>query len=31
MAEAQRRGDNEMLLRLAQEKVRLDAELKRWA
>jgi DNA primase len=29
MAEAQRRGDNEMLLRLAQEKVRLDAELKR--
>jgi DNA primase len=29
MAEAQRRGDNEMLLRLAQEKVRLDTELKR--
>jgi DNA primase len=28
MAEAQRRGDNEMLLRLAQEKVRLDGELK---
>jgi hypothetical protein len=29
MAEAQRRGDNEMLLKLAQEKVRLDGELKR--
>ena len=29
MAEAQRRGDQEMLLRLAQEKVRLDGELKR--
>jgi DNA primase len=29
MAEAQRRGDSEMLLRLAQEKVRLDGELKR--
>jgi DNA primase len=29
MAEASRRGDNEMLLRLAQEKVRLDGELKR--
>jgi DNA primase len=29
MAEAQRRGDNEMLLRLMQEKVRLDGELKR--
>ena len=29
MAEASRRGDNEMLMRLAQEKVRLDGELKR--
>ena len=29
MAEAQRRGDQEMLMKLAQEKVRLDAELKR--
>jgi DNA primase len=29
MAEAQRRGDQEMLLRLAQEKVRLDVELKK--
>ena len=29
MAEASRRGDSEMLLRLAQEKVRLDGELKR--
>jgi len=29
MVEASRRGDNEMLLRLAQEKVRLDGELKR--
>ena len=29
MAEAQRRGDQEMLLKLAQEKVRLDRELKR--
>ncbi len=29
MTEAQRRGDQEMLLRLAQEKVRLDQELKR--
>jgi DNA primase len=29
MAEASRRGDNEMLLRLAQEKVRLDGELKK--
>ncbi len=28
MAEASRRGDSEMLLRLAQEKVRLDGELK---
>jgi hypothetical protein len=29
MAEAQRRGDEAMLLRLAQEKLRLDKELKR--
>jgi hypothetical protein len=29
MAEASRRGDSEMLLRLAQEKVRLDGELKK--
>ena len=29
MTEASRRGDSEMLLRLAQEKVRLDGELKR--
>jgi DNA primase len=29
MAEAQRRGDQEMLMRLAQEKVRLDVELKK--
>jgi DNA primase len=29
MAEASRRGDNEMLLRLMQEKVRLDGELKK--
>jgi DNA primase len=28
MAEAQRRGDEEMLMKLAQEKVRLDGELK---
>jgi DNA primase len=28
MAEASRRGDSEMLLKLAQEKVRLDGELK---
>jgi len=28
MAEAQRRGDEEMLMKLAQEKLRLDRELK---
>jgi uncharacterized membrane protein (DUF106 family) len=29
MSEAQRRGDQEMLMKLAREKLRLDAELKR--
>jgi hypothetical protein len=29
MAEAQRRGDEAMLMRLAQEKLRVDRELKR--
>jgi uncharacterized membrane protein (DUF106 family) len=28
MAEAQRRGDDAMLMKLAQEKLRLDRELK---